>query len=148
MLYFLLTVAAWVVYSYSLGIFSWRRPVLGVVEDRLLPCGPRPNCVCSCQTDEASAIEPLPIGALTPADAFDRARRCVEALPRVALVKAAPGYAHYECSTALFRYVDDVELLLDEPAGVIHIRSASRVGYSDLGVNRRRVDEIRECFAP
>lgn len=146
MLYVLLIVAAWVLYSYSLAIYSWRRPALGVVDDHLRPCGSKPNCVCSCQSDDAHAIEPLSIGTTDPGDAFDRARRCVEALPRVALVEAAPGYARYECPTAVFRFTDDIELLLDEPAGVIHLRSASRVGYSDLGVNRRRAAEIRSCY--
>lgn len=146
MLYVLLIVAGWVLYSYSLAIFSWRRPTLGFVDGHLRPCGTKPNCVCSCQSDDAHAIEPLPIGTADPATAFEHARQCVEAVARVALVEAAPGYARYECSTAVFRFTDDIELLLDEAAGVIHIRSASRVGYSDLGVNRRRVAEIRERY--
>jgi uncharacterized protein (DUF1499 family) len=142
MLYVLLTVAAWALYSYTLAILSWRRPELGVVDGRLNACGSRPNCVCSCGGDAA----PLSIGTEAPSEAFNRARRCVESLPRVALVTAAPGYARYECSTALFRFTDDIELLLDAAGGVIHLRSASRVGYSDLGVNRRRIEVIRENY--
>ena len=145
MLYVLLIAAVWVLYSYGLAAYSWRRPTLGVIDGQLQPCGAKPNCVCSCHAGDA-AIESLPIASEEPRTAFDRARKCVESLPRTALVEAAPGYARYECSSALFRYTDDVELLLDESAGEIHIRSASRVGHSDFGVNRQRVAAIRERF--
>lgn len=52
-------------------------------------------------------------------------------------------YLHYECTSLLLRFVDDVEFLFDEPGKIIHFRSASRVGYGDLGVNRRRMEDIR-----
>jgi uncharacterized protein (DUF1499 family) len=52
-------------------------------------------------------------------------------------------YLHYECASLLLRFVDDVEFLFDEPGKTIHFRSASRVGYGDFGVNRRRMEDIR-----
>ena len=64
-------------------------------------------------------------------------------MKRATVIKESPHYLHVEFSSLLFRFVDDVEFFLDDMEKLIHIRSASRVGYSDLGVNRRRVDKIR-----
>jgi uncharacterized protein (DUF1499 family) len=58
-------------------------------------------------------------------------------------VNETPGYLHAECRSALFGFVDDLELHLRVSEGVIAVRSASRLGYSDLGVNRRRVEILR-----
>lgn len=145
--YILLTVGAWLVYMFGLAVYSWQRPDLGVVRGALTPCGSKPNCVCSQGSPAERTVAALAVGSDAPAVAMDRARDCVESLPRVVLVEAKPAYARYECCTQLFRFADDVELLLDESAGVIHVRSSSRVGYSDMGVNRRRVEEIRGKYA-
>jgi uncharacterized protein (DUF1499 family) len=67
-------------------------------------------------------------------------------MKRVRIVTAEECYLHAEFTSALFRFVDDVEFLLDDGTKTIHVRSASRVGYSDLGVNRRRVEAIRYRF--
>jgi uncharacterized protein (DUF1499 family) len=72
--------------------------------------------------------------------------QAVSGLSRVRIVTQRDDYLHAEFTTPLLRFVDDVEFLADPAAGVIHVRSASRVGYSDLGVNRRRVRRIREAF--
>jgi uncharacterized protein (DUF1499 family) len=144
--YVLLTVAVYVLYMVGLAVYSWQRPELGTVNGALTPCGSKPNCVCSQGSAAERTVAALPIGSRSPAEAFDRARDSVESLPRVTLITAEPGYVRYECCTQLFRFADDVELLLDEAAGVIHVRSASRVGYSDMGVNRGRVEEIRRNY--
>ena len=114
--------------------------------ERLGPCGDRPNCVSSVETREEFTVEPLAFGG-APEEAFERARRAVESLPRTRLVVSEAGYLHAECSTALLGFVDDLELELDSEAGVIHVRSASRTGYSDLGVNRKRVERLRELLS-
>jgi uncharacterized protein (DUF1499 family) len=144
--YTLLTLGAWLVYMLGLTIYSWRRPELGVARGSLTPCGSKPNCVCSQGSAAERTVAALAIGNEPPAVAMDRACDCVESLPGVVLVEAKSAYARYECCTRLFRFADDVELLLDESAGVIHVRSSSRVGYSDMGVNRRRVEEIRARY--
>ncbi len=64
-------------------------------------------------------------------------------LPRTKLIEEEDGYLHYEFTSLLLRFVDDVEFLFDEGSKAIHFRSASRVGYGDFGVNRRRVEDIR-----
>lgn len=71
----------------------------------------------------------------------------VKALPRTAVVTQEPGYLYAQCSTALMKYTDDVEFYLDEPAGVIHARSSSRLGQKDFGVNKARIEEIRKLFS-
>ena len=76
-----------------------------------------------------------------------RLKAVVLRLPRTRLISATPTYLHFECRSAIFRFVDDLEFLLDAERNVIHCRSASRLGYSDLSVNRQRVEQIRQTIA-
>ena len=120
-------------------------PPIGLVEGNLRPCPSSPNCVSSQAKDTAHRVAPLAFSG-DPAAAMARARAVIEGMPRTKVVLTSSTYLHAEMTTALFRFTDDVELLLDQAAHVIHIRSASRVGYSDLGKNRSRVEEIRKKF--
>jgi uncharacterized protein (DUF1499 family) len=109
----------------------------------LAGCPDRPNCVSSQSQDAKHAIAPLRLeGDLTTG--WDTIRGVVGSLPRCTFVKATDRYLHAECRSWLFRFIDDLELQLDPVTGVIAIRSASRVGYSDLGVNRRRIEALRK----
>lgn len=90
-------------------------------------------------------MAPLPFQG-PPAEAMTRLKKIVQGMPRTRIVTANENYLHAEFVSALFRFVDDVEFLIDPEAGVIHFRSASRVGYSDLGANRRRMEEIQHAF--
>lgn len=121
-----------------------KRPTnLGVVASRLTPCPGSPNCVSSDASDRGHAIEPLALAA--PADqAWRGVREVLTALPRTRLIRDEPGYLHAECTSALLGFVDDLELQLRADEGLIAVRSASRVGYSDMGVNRRRVEDLRQ----
>jgi len=128
----------------AMGVFSGKRPDnLGVRDGRLSPCKPTPNCVAS-QADKADAvhyIEPLTFPG--PADrAWAALLHVLGGLPRVTVVSHRPGYLYAEFTSRLMGYVDDVEFLLD-PGGAIHVRSASRLGSGDMGVNRARIDAIR-----
>lgn len=120
-------------------MLDWRPPKdLGVRAGRLAPCKRTPNCVSS-QADAADRehyIAPLAFAG-TIADL----RRAIQTLPRVTVIREAPDYLYAEFRTPLLRYVDDVEFL--KAGGVVHVRSASRLGRSDFGVNRRRIEEIR-----
>ncbi|MFO0930086.1 MAG: DUF1499 domain-containing protein [Gemmataceae bacterium] len=89
----------------------------------------------------AHAIEPLRFDDDADA-AWDRLRRTVRAQPRMRVITEDDGYLHAEATTRLLRFVDDVEFLLDRVGRQIHVRSASRLGYSDLGTNRRRIEAI------
>jgi uncharacterized protein (DUF1499 family) len=107
----------------------------------LAPCPSTPNCVSSDAEDD-HRIEPLEL-AVSPEDAWQALRDAVEGMPRTKIVNVTDEYLHAEIRTAVFRFVDDLELQLRPGSGTIAVRSASRVGRSDLGVNRRRVERLR-----
>jgi len=119
---------------------------LGVRDGRLAPCPQTPNCVSSQAADAGHAIAPLRYAG-SPDAARERLKQVVAAMPRTRLVAERDGYLHYEFTSLIFRFVDDVEFWVDDQAGLIHVRSASRVGRSDLGVNRKRVERLRERFS-
>ncbi len=96
-------------------------------------------------SDAAHAIEPIPFQG-EPAAALARLVKVVEGFPRTRIVSATENYLHAEFTSLIFRFTDDVEFLVDPAARVIHCRSASRVGYSDLGANRRRIEAIRRAY--
>ena len=125
-------------------LLSWRRPELGAVDGRLHSCPDTPNCVCSHADDEQHGVDPLLVKG--GQDPMERLKQVMADVPGATLIDEDDGYLRYECATLLLRYVDDVEFLLDPQAGVIHVRSASRVGRSDLGANRRRVEEIWQRY--
>lgn len=109
-------------------------------------CPTAPNCVSSLAEEPQHAVQPLTFGGNVHA-AWERLKSVVENLPRTDVVVEEPDYLAAECSSRLFGFVDDLEFQLDAHDSVIHMRSASRVGYSDLGVNRRRVERVRELFS-
>jgi uncharacterized protein (DUF1499 family) len=117
-------------------------PDVGVAGSRLAPCPDSPNCVSSDAADEEHAIAPFAL-AKPALKAWRAAVDAVAALPRVRIVVERVGYLHAECRSAVFGFVDDLELQLRAGDGVIAVRSASRLGHSDLGVNRRRVEALR-----
>ncbi len=125
-------------------MFGGSRPV-GLVDGRLRSCPSSPNCVCSQDGDATHTIAALRFSD-DPSTAWKRLEQVVRSLPRTRVVSADERYLHAEFSTAVLRFVDDVEFLLDASGGVIHVRSASRVGYSDLGANRKRIESIRAIF--
>lgn len=126
-------------------MFGVTPPPVGLVDGHLRPCPSSPNCVCSQANDAGHAIEPLHFSD-DAQFAWMRLKVIIEGLPRTKIVKSDDGYLHAEFTTALLRFVDDVEFQLAADRGVIDVRSASRVGHSDLGANRKRVEMIRKLF--
>jgi uncharacterized protein (DUF1499 family) len=118
---------------------------LGVRQGRLARCPDSPNCVCTQASDPRHAIEPLAFRG-SAAAAIARVKQAIATLPRLTIVEESGDYLRVEAVTFLFRFVDDVEFFVDEAAGVIHFRSSSRLGYSDLGANRRRMERVRAAF--
>ena len=112
---------------------------------RLRPCPDTPNCVSTFADDDLHGIEPLGFSG-SAADAKARLLSVIHTMPRATVVTDEETYLHVEFRSRLFRFVDDIEFLFDKTAHTIHFRSASRIGRSDLGVNRRRMEEIRERF--
>jgi uncharacterized protein (DUF1499 family) len=117
---------------------------LGMVNGVLAPCPSSPNCVSSMASDPGHRIEPIPYRSDARA-AFVQLRETLARRSDATLVEEKYPYLRVELRTNFF--VDDGEFLLDEKQGVIHVRSASRVGYSDLGKNRKRMEEIRSEFS-
>ena len=118
---------------------------LGATNGRLAPCPSSPNCVSSQAdpTDVPHRVEPFRYDDESEA-AWGRLVRLVSSQPRTRVVEVTDRYLHAEVSTAVFRFVDDLEFLL--AADAIHVRSASRLGRTDFGVNRRRVEALRRAF--
>ncbi|MFP4010047.1 MAG: DUF1499 domain-containing protein, partial [Spirulinaceae cyanobacterium] len=112
-------------------MFAGKRPNnLGVKEGKLAPCPGTPNCVNSQSSDAQSQIEPLPAVPMT------QLRSVIEGMERSKIIEQNDNYLYAEFTSKLMGFVDDVEFFLDSNANVIHVRSASRLGKSDLGVNR------------
>lgn len=130
------------------GLVLWsRRPVeVGLADGRLRPCPPSPNCVCSQDADE-HAIAPLAFRG-DPDAAFRSLAGWLRGRDDARVVLEAGDYLHAEWSTPLLGFRDDLELLLDRAGRMVHVRSASRVGRSDLGANRARVEAIRAGWVP
>ena len=127
----------------SLFSCSGTRPAnLGIKDGRLAPCPLTPNCVSSDATDSAHAIAAFQLVA-PPADAWRALRATMESLRRVQIITATDAYIHAECSSAVFSFVDDLELHLRPSQNSIAVRSAARLGHSDFGVNRKRVESLR-----
>lgn len=121
-------------------MFSWRRPAnLGVKDGRLAPCKPTPNCVSSQASPRDAEHYVAPIHGSLP-----DVRKAVDAMPRATVIEHRDNYLYAEFRTPLMRYVDDVEFFFD--GAVLQVRSASRLGRRDFGVNRRRIESLRSMI--
>lgn len=126
-----------------LGRCSRTAPRLGLVDGRLRVCSNSSNCVCS--ESGSGAIKPWAIFA-SGEDAWRNARAAVEACGGK-VETTGEGYLHATFTSRVFGFVDDLELRLDQVEGVIHVRSASRMGGFDWGVNRKRTEQLRIAYA-
>ena len=125
------------------GLLAGTRPAdLGAHEGRLKPAPPTPNCVNSQSTGGYSKIAPFTYAG-DGRKAMARLHAIVGAMPAVKIIDSRPDYVHAEFTSRWLGFVDDVEFYLDAKAAVIHVRSASRLGHGDHGVNRQRVEAIR-----
>jgi len=112
---------------------------------RLKPCPESPNCVSTLAHDDSHTMPPLPfIG--TKAQSKARIIEIIKSMERSKIILVSDSYIHAEFRSRFFRFVDDVEFLFDDAAHSVHFRSASRVGYSDFGVNRRRMRAISKRY--
>lgn len=112
-------------------------------EPKKLPvCANTPNCVSSLAEDKDHFIAPFKIKGSTT-QVFTELKALLSQQVRVLVTHETHDSLHAEATSLVFRFVDDIDMVVDEAAGLIHIRSASRTGYSDFGVNRRRVEALR-----
>jgi uncharacterized protein (DUF1499 family) len=128
----------------SLFACAGTRPAsLGIKDGRLAACPSTPNCVSSDAADASHAIAAFTLSA-PPEQAWRALRAALESLPRVKIITATADYLHAESSSVFFGFVDDLELNLRPTQNLIAVRSAARLGYGDFGVNRRRVENLRQ----
>lgn len=117
---------------------------LGIQNGKFAPCPDKDNCVDSQSPDEKHYVEPLSYKG-SRGSALIKLRKVIHSMERTRIMEDSERYLRVEFTSAVMGFVDDVEFYFpDEP--VIHLKSASRIGYSDFGVNRKRVEKIRELF--
>lgn len=109
---------------------------IGIQEGRLTACPESPNCVSSFESDEEHGIAPL-------SASLEQIESALLQMDQANIVNASDNYLYAEFTSSLMGYVDDVEFMHDPDNGITHVRSASRLGYSDMGANRGRVEAIR-----
>jgi uncharacterized protein (DUF1499 family) len=115
---------------------------LGVDHGRLSSCPASPNCVVSQDADAKHTIEPIPYHG-DRNTVRETLLKVLTVVPRTEVIEQTDDYIHALSKSRIFKFIDDVEFYFPPNESVIHVRSASRVGDSDLGVNRRRVEQIR-----
>lgn len=154
LLYSLLGLAALILIGARVGLFAGQPPNdLGVTDGRLKPPSLTRNSVSSQAAlhpdhpqREYAQIAPLPFIANDPAASLQALKAALAAMPEITFVEQRPDYLRAEARTRWLRFVDDLEFWLNPQAGVIDVRSASRLGSEDFGVNRERVERIRARY--
>jgi uncharacterized protein (DUF1499 family) len=141
----LFAVVAGALGMFLLSVTAPRPQNLGIRNGRLASCPNSPNCVSTQAEDREHWIAPftIPGSSVNPIDVL---ADVVRSMPRTVIVEQNSEYLRAEFRSQIFRFCDDVEFYYERSSGRVHFRSASRVGYSDLGVNRNRMEEIRQRF--
>ena len=131
---------------FLLSLLSRSESAAGIVNEKLTSCPDKPNCVCSEYADDAEhAIAPIQIPAGIEGDALPLIKEVLLEMGGE-IQSETDIYIAATFTSGFFRFVDDVEIRLDTESSLLHVRSASRAGYSDMGVNQIRVEEIRLLF--
>ncbi|MGL5034155.1 MAG: DUF1499 domain-containing protein [Microcystaceae cyanobacterium] len=128
------------------NVFAGSPPTnLGVKNQQLAPCPSSPNCVVSQNGDATHQIEAIAYEG-DQATAKEKLIKILGVVPRTQIVEQSEDYIRAESSSRLLGFVDDVEFYFPENEKLIQVRSSSRLGQSDLGVNRQRIEQIRLAF--
>jgi uncharacterized protein (DUF1499 family) len=128
---------------FGLSMTSSQPENLGVTNGRLAKCPDSPNCVSTQASDESHQMPAITLSG-TKEEIIAKIKSVIKSdFPRARLIEETDNYLHYEFTSLVFRFVDDVEFLVDD-ASEVNFRSASRVGRSDLGANRKRMGKISE----
>ena len=115
---------------------------IGLSSGHLSSCPSSPNCVVSQDGDQEHTIDPITYKG-DRSEAKETLLKVLSVVPRTEIIDQTEDYIHTESTSRIFKFVDDAEFYFPEEQNIIHVRSASRVGESDLGVNRRRIEQIR-----
>jgi uncharacterized protein (DUF1499 family) len=137
----------------QMGLLRGKAPQdLGLTDGKLKRPSRTPNSVTS-QADlwpdhpqkAYASIAPLKASADSSME-MRKIADALKAMPRTVIIKQEPGYIYAQSTTALLKFTDDIEFALDASKGIIDVRSASRLGQKDFGVNRARVEAIRKAL--
>jgi uncharacterized protein (DUF1499 family) len=129
----------------GMNLMATRPKNLGVLNGRLFPLPETANCVSTQAVTESQQMEPIRFQG-SDEEAMKKLIAVVESQPRMTIISQQGNYLYAEARSLIFRFVDDVEFLVEDETNFIQFRSASRVGYSDLGTNRRRMERIKSAF--
>ena len=133
---------------FAISMTSKQPDNLGVSAGQLAACPDTPNCVSTQAADPVKRMDPIAFSG-TPSEAISKIKQAIKLnWPRATLISETEYYLHYEFKSLIFRFIDDVEFFVDDKNSVIQFRSASRVGHSDLGVNRKRMNQLVESIKP
>jgi len=135
------------IFTLALSISSCSAPSLGLRGGQLLPCPASPNCVSSLspESDTTHHVQPLTMHNSVEATMLGL-KAIVSEMPRTQILDEASDYLRVQFTTQVLRFRDDVEFHIMHDKNLVHIRSASRVGYSDFGANRKRVGRIHDAW--
>jgi uncharacterized protein (DUF1499 family) len=153
-IYIILTIVALLLIAGQVGLLSGKQPShIGVNNDRLKPPSKTRNSVSSqaylyadhVQLQYAS-IEPLPFKNNNAANSMQALISVLKSMPNMTIIDAKPDYIYAQSQTKWLKFIDDVEFWVNPAKSVIDVRSASRLGREDFGVNRKRIEEIRAAY--
>lgn len=128
---------------YILGVMSKSGVAIGIVDGQLAGCPGKPNCVCSEGQKSDHFIDPIPLLDLKETNGLVAMKKIVLEIGGKVETET-DNYFSATFTSSLFRFIDDLEVRIDSEMNLIHMRSTSRVGYSDGGANRKRVEQIRK----
>jgi len=121
-----------------------KKPI-GIIDGKFHPCPKSPNCVSTQSNVEKHRMHPIKYSASLE-EAKSKILKIINTFKRFRIKNETNNYIHVEFRTAFFRFIDDVEFYFDDLEKLIHFRSAARLGYSDLGVNKKRMERITKLF--
>ena len=127
-----------------INITKTKKPI-GITDGKFHPCPNSPNCVSTQSIDAKHKIDPIKYSKSLE-EAKNKILKIISSLKRSKIITDSENYIHIEFRTAVFKFVDDVEFYFDDSEKFIHFRSAARLGYSDMGVNRKRMKNITSLF--
>ena len=131
---------------FVLGLMSQSGQADGLVEGKLSKCPDKPNCVCSeFEADVGHYVEPIVIAAGTASEALSKMKNSIRKMGGSIQVEN-DSYFAATFTSSIFRFVDDLEIRVDSDQKMAHLRSASRVGHSDRGVNRERIERLKSLY--
>jgi uncharacterized protein (DUF1499 family) len=141
-----LLILAIIVWFFILGVISKSGKAPGLVEGRLSKCSSKPNCRCSESVENKEHyIKPLQLSQNSKTDALTSIKKTITEM-NGNIQTENENYLAATFTSGIFRFVDDFEIRIDTKEKVIHIRSASRVGHSDMGVNRKRIELFKQLY--